>query len=243
MQLRRRFLLFGFLVAVVVGGVQALGSPAETVRFTPADGRDEVAQSQPPVDLVVTSHSLGDAVVALFSAQTWWSPHPSGYVLASAVDGRIQLLDSRGGSLASVVVRGPHRVISKQAAVNSWAESYRRLEPDNTNADLRRRVRLLEQEFEAWRGFVADSTPLLTQLLVDHRGLVWVRRFDEAAWPAGLSDTWDVLDRNLVHCGTIRLPDIDYVSAISDWGVLGARREARGVYILSRTQTTQCNDA
>jgi hypothetical protein len=177
----------------------------------------------------------------LFGTQVWWGiRRDGGLVVGSASKPEVMWLDPSGRPYLRVSWTSDGRPITKDDALANWRTAHERVLPDSPASYRRERIRYLKQRFEDFAGFVADSAPAFSQLIVDASDRVWVRRFDPRAWPDGLGSLWDVYDDVGDYCGTVRVSGINHVFRIGALGMLGSLRRPKGSHELVLASVEAC---
>lgn len=178
----------------------------------------------------------------LFGVQVWWGIRSDGrIVIANAGWPAIRMISMLSERpVRWIAWRAERQELSKRQVVGHWRSSYEHVFPDSSRRYRDARIDRLQRRYAHFSAFVADSAPLFSQLIVDAKDNVWVRRFDPDAWPEGLSDVWDVFDATGRYCAIVRIPMMQYIFDIGSIGVVGSRRHRKFAHELFLAPADVC---
>lgn len=161
----------------------------------------------------------------LFSPQAWWIVRADGGL--AVTDGRvdrISVTNVKGDTVGSRPLPGVSAPITRGEIKRYYDVHVDRIFEDSTRAFRNRVKSEARDRLDQIAMSTSEISPMLTQLIQDPLGRLWVRAFDVGVWPFGLSEMWSVLDPATGEAFSTVLPGMDVVLEIGTRDAIGLRR-------------------
>lgn len=157
-----------------------------------------------------------------FAGQPQWDVLPgSRLVIADGRTSRLAIVNARGQTVQEVAWNAPKYPVTRDLEDAMVAAIFRSNNPGVRDRVVRARVKEHRRSRDDFEDIFADSTAVITQVVGDDLGYIWVRRFDAERLPEGLGLLWDVFDQSLRHLDVVEIPIGGAVFAISRGQAIG----------------------